>query len=139
MYRAEVHGTSKVVVDQMKARERRKHLQEVRFAKSMIDNSMPTTMRISRKNPKKQQMIEDRYTEIERANRILLEKMSNIINGKHGSIPRPWKSGNKKMTHNSFYTPTIEVKPSLNSEKRRRELERINYENHQLLRRLQQK
>ena len=48
----------------------------------MLDNAPPTTMNILKKNPKKSQMIEERYTEIERANRILLEKMSNIIVGK---------------------------------------------------------
>lgn len=39
----------------------------------------------------------------------------------------------------SMYTNSVEVKPSLNSEKRRRELNRINFENHQLLKRLQDK
>lgn len=82
MYRAEVMGTSKVIIDQMKARERRKHLKEVKCAKSMLDNTAPVTMGIPKRNLKKEQMIEDRYTEIERANRILLEKMSNIIVGK---------------------------------------------------------
>lgn len=82
MYRAEVMGTSKVIIDQMKARERRKHLKEVRDAKSKLDNTAPVTMNIPKRNLKKEQMIEDRYTEIERANRILLEKMSNIIVGK---------------------------------------------------------
>lgn len=33
----------------------------------------------------------------------------------------------------------VDVKPSLNGEVRRRELHRINYENHKLLQRLQQK
>ena len=33
----------------------------------------------------------------------------------------------------------LQTKPSLNSEKRRRELSRINYENHKLLKRLQDK
>jgi hypothetical protein len=32
---------------------------------------------------KKDQLVEDRFTEIERANRILLEKMSNIFNERH--------------------------------------------------------
>ena len=45
----------------------------------MLDNTPPLSMNYLRRNPKKEQMIEDRYTEIERANRILLEKMSNII------------------------------------------------------------
>ena len=52
-------------------------------AKSMLDNTPPVTLNILKKNPKKNQMVEERYTEIERANRILLEKMSNIIVGKY--------------------------------------------------------
>jgi hypothetical protein len=50
-------------------------------------------MKFGRHNPKKEQMIEDRYTEIERANRILLEKMSNILKGRARSIgkQRIWK------------------------------------------------
>jgi len=63
--------------------------------------------------------------------------MSNIIGGKNGSIPKPWKTS--QQINYSLYGPQQEMKPSLNSEKRRRELERINYENHQLLKRLQQK
>ena len=65
---------------------RRKHLEGIKYAKRMVDNAPPTSMSFLRRNPKKEQMIEDRYTEIERANRILLEKMSNIIVSKHLSV-----------------------------------------------------
>lgn len=61
---------------------RRKHLEGIKYAKRMIDNSPPSSMSFLRRNPKREQMIEDRYTEIERANRILLEKMSHIIGSK---------------------------------------------------------
>lgn len=82
MDRAEVYGTSKVVVNRIKARERSKHLQELRGAKSLLDNSIPNSVRYKKGNPKKERMLEERYTEIERANRILLEKMANIIGSK---------------------------------------------------------
>lgn len=82
MFRAEVQGTSKVIIDEMKARERRKHLNNVKHATTVLDTTLPVSMKLPRRNPKKRQMMEDRYTEIERANRILLEKMSNIIVGK---------------------------------------------------------
>ena len=82
MYRAEVNGTSKVVVDRMQARNRKKHLREVRGAKSMLDNTMPESMKLKKGNPKKELMLEERYTEIERSNRILLEKMAHIIESK---------------------------------------------------------
>lgn len=39
----------------------------------------------------------------------------------------------------SHFMPGIDVKPSLNSGKRKRELNRINFENNKLLRRLQNK
>jgi len=37
-----------------------------------------------RSKPKKNQMLEERYTEIERENRILLEKMTNILQNPKG-------------------------------------------------------
>lgn len=81
MYRAEAYGTSKIVVDKIKKSERKKHLQEVRYAKSILDNSAPESMKVRKGNPKKELMLEERYTEIERSNRILLEKMAHIIGG----------------------------------------------------------
>jgi E3 ubiquitin-protein ligase TRIP12 len=83
MFRAEVIGPSKVVSDHIQAKNRKKHRREVKNAKSLVDNSIPGVINVLKKNPKKQQMIEERYTEIERSNRILLEKMSNIIVGKN--------------------------------------------------------
>ncbi len=67
-------------------------------------------------------MLEDRYTEIERENRILLEKMTNIMQNKtlYGS------AGNI-------------MKKSLNKEARKRELLKITMENQSILRRLQDK
>jgi len=58
-------------------------------------------------------MLEVRYTEIERENRILLEKMSNIMQNH-----RP-----------SLYNPNQLFKPSLNREQRKKELLRITIEN----------
>ncbi|CAI2369270.1 unnamed protein product [Moneuplotes crassus] len=137
MDRAEAFGTSKVVVDKIKARERQKHLNEIRCAKSLLDNSVPGSMRLRKGNPKKERMLEERYTEIERANRILLEKMANIIGTKnpvhHNLRQQPTKLSS------SFFMPGLNVKPSLNSDKRKRELNRINFENNKLLRRLQSK
>lgn len=39
----------------------------------------PAQFRHLQTKPKKVQMLEERYTEIERENRILLEKMTNIL------------------------------------------------------------
>jgi len=64
-----------------------------------------------------------RYTEIERENRILLEKMSNIMQG-HKS--------------NLFQANQV-AKPSLNRDQRKKELLRITLENQAILKRLQEK
>jgi hypothetical protein len=60
---------------------------------------------------KKEQLAEERYTEIEKANRILLEKMSLIFQEK----------ASNKMQDN--------YRRSLNIKRRRHEMERIMYEN----------
>jgi len=39
-----------------------------------------------KKKMKKTQMLEERYTEIERENRILLEKMTNILQKQRGTL-----------------------------------------------------
>lgn len=62
----------------------------------------------------------ERYTEIERANRILLEKMSNIMQN-----PKP-----------NLYNPNKDMKKSLNREQRRKDLIKITVENQAILRRL---
>lgn len=66
-------------------------------------------------------MLEDRYTEIERENRILLEKMSQILN-KNGREALPQKRP---------------LPRSLNERARKEELQRINRENKRFLERLQ--
>jgi hypothetical protein len=65
------------------------------------------------RNGKKEALMEQRYTEIERENRILLEKMSNIMQN-----PKP-----------NLYNPNNEYKKSLNREQRRRDLIKITVEN----------
>ena len=61
-----------------------------------------------------------RYTEIERENRILLEKMSNIMQN-----PKP-----------ALYNPMRVEKASLNRVQRKKELMKITVENQAILRRL---
>lgn len=61
--------------------------------------------------------MEQRYTEIERENRILLEKMSNIMQSNKPSLYQP--------TNNAI----VASKKSLNRERRRRELVKITIEN----------
>jgi len=47
--------------------------------KPTVEIREPSQFRHLKKKYKKTQMLEDRYTEIERENRILLEKMTNIM------------------------------------------------------------
>lgn len=54
------------------------------------------------------------------------------------TVTKPWRPDSSNLNA-SLYGPNFELKPSLNSEKRRRELNRINYENNKLLSRLQNK
>lgn len=72
------------------------------------------------RNGKKEALMEQRYTEIERENRILLEKMSNIMQN-----PKP-----------SLYNPYSGPKKSLNRDKRRKDLVKITLENQAFLKRL---
>ena len=74
-----------------------------------------------RNNRKKAQLREERFAKIERENRILLEKMSHI------------------MQHNALDNKCSAVKfgRSLNKSQRKLELQRITQENQAILRRIQ--
>ncbi|CAG9312223.1 unnamed protein product [Blepharisma stoltei] len=96
------------------------HHDKLKNIRSQVDSSCPVTFGQLKRKPKKEQLVEDRYTEIERENRILLEKMSQIMQGK----------GSRSESRN---------KKSLNQEKRRRDLVQITIENHAMLKRLQDK
>merc|ERR1719269_404421 len=89
--------------------------------KASIDTKEPHTRQGGkRRNPKKEQMMEERFAEIERDNRLLLEKMSYI------------------MRHNSLDNQNpMEYAHSLNREQRKRELQKITRENQAILRRIQ--
>merc|ERR1719410_2584511 len=71
-------------------------------------------------NLKKEQMLEERYTEIDRENRILLKKMSNIAKQSPPNIVR------------------VPGPNSLNRDARKRELLRITSDNQAILKRIQQ-
>jgi hypothetical protein len=74
-------------------------------------------------------MLEDRYTEIERENRILLEKMTSIMQ-------KPNRTSTSFST-DRFTAPIS--KKSLNRAQRKQELLKITLENQAILRRLQDK
>ena len=101
-----------------------RHLNKITAMRASIDNSPPVSATLGhlRVNLKREQLIEDSYTDIDRANRILLQKMSDIIRKPPASVGGP-----------------CGVKPSrsLNHDSRRKELKRITDENQSILRRIQ--
>ena len=101
-------------------------------------------------------MLEERYTEIERENRILLEKMTNILQKQRGTLYTANSAGvvgasqgpaqrsylmsstgmQNDMTLQPLSTPGNGPRRSLNREARRRELMKITKENQMILKRL---
>ena len=93
--------------------------------KSQIRSLQTAPVISNQRNYKKEELNERRFTEIEKANRILLERMTCIMHNKdrfpHSSTPQnaaPVTSG-----------PIVLSRRSLNSEVRRKELMKITIEN----------
>ena len=122
MYRSQRRGNQ---VAQRKYDEycQRLHQKRLRTMKAAIDNKAPKRPSHLRKNLKREQMMEERYATIERENRLLLEKMSAIMQGGHGIDNKLRKPKN--------------VGSSMNKSFRKRELQRITEENQAILRRIQ--
>ena len=55
------------------------HLKKILEMKHFIDTNPPNTYGLGNNRKKKEQLMEDRFTEIERENRILLEKITTIM------------------------------------------------------------
>lgn len=113
---------SKVCHRRVEQRRHDQHMVRIRNMKSQIDTSEPMANRLDhvRQNLKKEQQLEERYSEIDRTNRILLKRMSDIMRGQPGA-----EQGNR-------LGPV-----TLNSASRRRELLRISKDNQNILRRIQ--
>eukprot|EP00435_Cladocopium_sp_Y103_P071964 s216_g38.t2 len=86
---------SKICTKRIKAREQQMHRERIRNMKSTVDTGMPSvaTLEHVKVNLKKEQMMEDRYTEIDRDNRILLKKMTEIMKQQTTFPPAERKSG----------------------------------------------
>lgn len=98
------------------------HQQRLRKMKSCLDNKPPKRPSHLRKNMKREQMMEERYAKIERENRLLLEKMSAIMQGGHGIDNR--RKGPRNVG-------------SMNKTYRKMQLQKITQENQAILRRIQ--
>ena len=104
------------------AKQKQAHWRKIRNVKASVDNKCPKSLRKGRRrNPKKEQMLEERFSHIERENRILLQKMSHIM--LHTSLDNVNTS--RRYVH------------SLNHISRKREMKRINNKNKEILHRLQ--
>ena len=90
---------------------KRMHRKKLQLTTSRVDNSLPSSYNYPIVKSKKEMIIEDRCTEIERANRILLQRMTSILAGpathmihqsqtaRHHSVGR--KRGNTAMPTSS--------------------------------------
>jgi len=115
---------SKILQKKWVSYEQDVHERKLSEVKSRLRSVSPPKFRHVVKNLKREQRQEERYTEIERENRILLEKMSNIMSHRQ----------NNSFLNNSR---SSSVKRSLNRNQRKKEMTKITNENQALLRRLQ--
>lgn len=117
---------SKLIARKWQDRLLEQHKDRIRNIKSHVDTSEPAVSQLDhlRYNLKKEQLLEDRYTTIDRENRMLLKKMSEIMK-QPGSGP--------PLSDRSHRGPV-----SLNRDARKRELLRIARENQTILRRIHQ-
>lgn len=130
MYRALPSG-NKLLTKKWQERDKKIHQQRLREVKPTVSLRQPTNFKHLKSRAKKEQMLEDRYTEIERENRILLEKMTSIMQ-------KPNRTSTSFST-DRFNGPPQPTKKSLNRASRKQELLKITLENQAILRRLQDK
>nr|CCA14215.1 conserved hypothetical protein [Albugo laibachii Nc14] len=97
------------------------HRKKLLTIKSTINNSEPHRPVHFGRNLKKEQMKEERYAAIDRENRILLEKMEQIMQNEAAEA----KSASVRFGH------------SLNKDLRKRQLHKITQENQAILARIQ--
>jgi len=123
MHRA-IPMASKACFERERNKEKELHKRKIRAMRPQVNTETPHVHHFDhlRNNLKKEQLLEERYHEIDRANRILLQRMSDIM--KH-----PNTSGHAMQR--SATGP-----PSLNEGRRRSELRRITQENQGILHRI---
>ena len=69
------------ILERIRLESRQKHKASLRSVKPSVDNALPESMYHPIVKAKKEQAIEDRCTQIEKANRQLLERMTGILAG----------------------------------------------------------
>ena len=120
--------------------------------KSTIDTKAPKTlyMRHLHCNLKREKLLEERYQQIDQDNRMLLQKMSDIMR-KPISMQLEAKKGPSSLNHGTFFHFSFvrridEVLHKFDCEKisllkiaaRKAQLKKITYDNHRFLHQLQQ-
>jgi E3 ubiquitin-protein ligase TRIP12 len=98
------------------------HRTRIKNIQATTDTSAPKTMHLDhlRNNLKREQMLEERYSQIDRENMNLLQKMSDIMKHPTFSVPR-----------------SVSGPVSLNRDHRKKELLRVTHENQAILKRIQ--
>lgn len=121
MYRAIPVG-NKLCAERNRQRNQELHRQRLKAMRPQVDTSEPGVVHLDhlRNNLKREQLLEERYFEIDRENKILLQKMSDVMRKTTYTNERG-KSG----------------PPSLNRDLRKTELMRITQENQAILKRIQ--
>jgi len=112
--------SNKLIFKRINERNRQIHLNKLSQIKSSINRQPPLSFNHLKVNKKKNQLYETKLTEIERENRILLEKLTNIMKAP-AKLPAPEKHPR-----------------SLNRETRKKELVKITIENQAILKRLKE-
>lgn len=99
------------------------HKDRIKKMRPQVDTGEPNVVHMDhlRYNLKREQIMEERYHEIDRENRILLQKMSDMMKQSSHTTPRARSAG-----------------ASLNRDGRKAQLTRITQENQSILKRIQQ-
>merc|ERR1719401_1638093 len=122
MDRAVGASCNKIYARRLEQRKHEMHRSRVRNVRSLVDTSEPYVAHMDhvRINLKKEQQLEERYSEIDRENRLLLTKMTTIM---RQPSPQPQSARGPR---------------SLNRDARKKELLRITQDNQAILKRIQQ-
>ncbi|KAF4690558.1 hypothetical protein FOZ63_032414 [Perkinsus olseni] len=128
MYRS-LPVCNKICARKVDERNKEIHKQKLKEMRSTVDTREPQVCHLEhmRINAKREQLLEERYCEIDRENRILLQKMSDIMRQPSATLQSAQPTGGMNQ----------QGPVSLNKTLRKRELMRITRENQGILRRIQ--
>lgn len=114
---------NKICAKRQQELRRFKHYDKLRTIQPDIDNGLPSTLTLShlKVNMKREQLQEDRFVEVDRANRIMLQRIADIARKPGVSLEPP--SGSKAPS-------------KLKNTTRQRNLKRIINENQSIIRRI---